>query len=95
MPQTVKKARNMKPAGRKKTSKLQSIWPEKTSINQGIKNIQKVLLHILKSIEQGQEDISNKDIAAALGLRAATVRVYRFRAFKNLEKHFNEIGRNY
>jgi DNA-directed RNA polymerase specialized sigma24 family protein len=83
-------------AGENKKNIGKAIEIARKNINKsGNKNIQKVLLHILKRMEQGEGEVSNQDIAEAVGLRAATVRVYKFRAFKNLEKHFREIGINY
>lgn len=61
----------------------------------GNKKIQKVLLFILKDLEKGNRNVSNQAIAEAVGLRAETVRVYKFRAFKQLEKHIRKLDKSY
>lgn len=60
----------------------------------GNKNIQNVMTHILKELERGGEDLSNKSIAEAVGLRVGTARVYKFRAFKKLAKHIDLMKTN-
>jgi DNA-directed RNA polymerase specialized sigma24 family protein len=52
----------------------------------GQQHVQDVMSYIFDAIEAGQEDISNDEIASALGLTGETVRTSKSRGFARLEK---------
>jgi len=52
----------------------------------GQQHIQDVMSYIFDAIEAGQEDISNDEIASALGLTGETVRTSKSRGFARLER---------
>lgn len=58
----------------------------------GSDNVQNVMRYIIDAVEAGVEDISNQEIAEALGLSEPSVRKWKQRGFERLERAAIEAG---
>ncbi len=52
----------------------------------GEENVQKVMSYIINAVESGVVDISNREIAEAIGLSAVSVRKWKQRGFERLKR---------
>lgn len=58
----------------------------------GRENVQKVMGYIIDAVERGEEDVTNQEIADALGLSDVSVRKWKQRGFERLKRAAIEDG---
>ena len=58
----------------------------------GSDNVQKVMEYIINAVEEGVEDLANKEISEALGLSEESIRKWKQRGFERLKRAAIETG---